>query len=60
MSIRKACYVACDGPCGGDPAPVATGGAAEARTYARGEGYVRVKRDGRLVDLCPGCQEREA
>jgi hypothetical protein len=55
--IRKACYVACDGPCGGDPAEVAVGGAAEARAYARADGYVRVKVDGRLLDLCPRCAE---
>lgn len=55
--IHRACYVACDGPCGGDPAPVSCFGADEARSFARGEGYVRVKVDGRFVDLCPRCQD---
>lgn len=51
--IRKLSYVACDGPCGGDPAQAGMG-AKEARAQARYEGFVR--RDGQ--DLCPACAGR--
>lgn len=55
--IRRACYVSCDGPCGGDPAEVSTSDAAQARAYAAHAGYVRIRVAGRLLDLCPRCQE---
>lgn len=54
--IRTACYVSCDGPCGGDPAAVSTSGAVEARAFAKQQGFMRLKIDGRLVDLCENCQ----
>lgn len=53
MSIRRACYVACD-ECW-DPAEISTTDAEEARRYAARQGYVRIRRDGRLVDLCATC-----
>lgn len=56
MSVRSACYVACDGPCGGTPAEVSTGGAKRARRYAAEEGFIRRKlTDGTSVDLCRRC-----
>ena len=54
--IRSACYVACD-VCTGDPAEVATNGAKEARLYALQAGFIRVKVDGRFLDICPNCQD---
>lgn len=50
MAISKACYVICD-ECG-DPAEISTEGADMARSYAKAQGFVRVKRDGKMVDLC--------
>lgn len=51
MSIRTACYAACDA-CG-DPAEVTTRGHKEARTIARADGWVRVSVDGKMRDICP-------
>lgn len=53
--IRSACYVACD-VCTGDPAEISTEGTKTARAYARSAGFVRVKVDGRFIDVCPRCQ----
>lgn len=59
MSIRKAWYVACDGPCGGDPAQISCVDAKDARRMARGEGFVRLRKDGALYDICPRCEALE-
>lgn len=48
--IYRACYVVCDG-CG-DPAPISTEGAKEARIFARQVGYTRK----RGQDICARCQ----
>lgn len=52
--ISTACYVQCD-HCG-DPAEVSTVGAEIARAYAKQQGYVRLRVDGKLRDLCPRCR----
>lgn len=31
----------------------------EARNIAHNEGFVRVRRDGKLIDLCPACKPTE-
>jgi hypothetical protein len=56
MAISNAWYVRCDG-CG-DPTEISTTSAKEARTLARAYGgYRRKKVEGRMMDLCPGCQK---
>lgn len=60
MSGRRAWYVACDGHLGefcGNPAQISVWSLEEARRIARGEGFVRVKVDGKWRDLCPACKD---
>lgn len=52
--ISSACYVQCD-HCG-DPAAVSTDGSVLARVYAKQEGFVRVRVNGKLRDLCRRCR----
>ena len=53
MSISKAWYVSCS-DCGA-PADITADSAIAARRIAHREGFVRVRRDGFLADLCPAC-----
>lgn len=51
MSVSRAWYIRCD-DCG-DPAEISTDSAQEALIYANNQGFIRVERGGKAVDLCP-------
>lgn len=61
--IARACYVICD-RCGDPADEVSTGGAQIARTQARREGFVRIKRQRlpdsvKSEDVCSRCFSQE-
>lgn len=56
--ISNAHYVQCD-ECG-DPSEIACFGVKEAHAFAEAQGYVRIRKNGKLADICSRCAEHKA
>lgn len=53
--ICTACYVMCD-ICRNTIADITTDGSADARAIAKRDGFVRIRIDGKLRDVCFECK----